>query len=361
MANLRIAQLARSKILIRVPNWIGDAVMCLPALQEVRRSLPEAELVLIGRPWVLDVFPRAELHCSTLAYDTRKEHRGFAGRWRFVQHLKQHAFDAAILFQNALDAAAICAAAEIPIRAGYARHGRGPLLTHPVAPPRRGETPEHETYYYLEMLRRLGVITALPEIKEINLGASRPDFSVSRRELLTKLQPARSERFVGFGAGASFGTAKRWPADRFAELSAKLTEEFGATSVFFGSPDEAPLVDSLLGNAGRSAYSLAGRTSLQDFIRLAPACDLYVTNDTGTMHVAAALGIPTLAIFGPTDEHGTRPLGPLTRVLTGEAECRPCKLRHCPIDHRCMQSISVDAVLAAARSMMELRRQAVNE
>ncbi|MBI2815477.1 MAG: lipopolysaccharide heptosyltransferase II [Acidobacteria bacterium] len=337
--------------------------MCLPALQELRRVVPEAELTLVGRPWVLDIFPAAEMNCSIIPYDSRNEYRGVTGRWRFVEQLKKEAFDAAILFQNALDAAAVTAVAGIPIRAGYARHGRGPLLTHAVPPPRPAETPPHETYYYLELLRCLGMISILPRVEEIRLRAALPDRDSAKREMrnFLRLQQSDAPLLVGFGAGASFGTAKRWPADRFAEVAARLGEETGAMSVFFGSPGERPTIESLLPKAGRSAVSLAGKTSMQDFIRLVPACDLYVTNDTGTMHVAAALGVPTLAIFGPTDEHGTRPLGPLTRVISGEAECRPCKLRHCPIDHRCMISISVETVLEAARSMMAQRLQAVGQ
>ncbi|MCZ6753619.1 MAG: glycosyltransferase family 9 protein, partial [Acidobacteria bacterium] len=157
---------------------------------------------------------------------------------------------------------------------------------------------------------------------------------------------------VGISPGASFGTAKRWPAERFAELARRLNEQWGAISIFFGSPEERPLVESILPKAGKAALSLAGKTSLTEFIRLVQGCDLYVTNDTGTMHVVAALGVPTLAIFGPTDEQGTRPLGPRVELLVGTAECHPCKLRHCPIDHRCMTSISVEDVLHAAQSCL---------
>ena len=162
MPTLHIGQLQRAKILVRAPNWIGDAVMCLPALRELRRVLPEAELVLVARPWVLGVFPTAELRCRTIAYDTRGYQGGLWGRWRFATLLRQENFSAAILFQNALDAALLATLSGIPIRAGYARQGRGPLLTHPVAVPHPGETPPHEANYYLELLRRLGLISHLP-------------------------------------------------------------------------------------------------------------------------------------------------------------------------------------------------------
>jgi len=160
------------------------------------------------------------------------------------------------------------------------------------------------------------------------------------------------ELLVGISPGATFGTAKRWPAPRFAELAARLYKESGATSVFFGSPQEQDLAEEVMALAGVPALSLAGRTSLAEFIQLIQGCDLFVTNDTGTMHVAAALGVPTLAIFGPTNEKETRPLGDRVKLVTGEAFCRPCKLRHCPIDHRCMTSVSVERVLQAALQML---------
>ncbi len=365
MKTLRVEQLegtgTRIKLLVRVPNWIGDAVMCLPALRELRRVLPQAELVLVARPWVSEVFPLDELRCRLIAYNTRDQHKGIIGRWRMAAHLRQEGFSAAILFQNALDAAVLAALSGIPIRAGYARQGRGPLLTHPVAVPRSGEIPAHEAHYYLELLRRLGLISQFPEVRQILLPSTGPSRAAARERIEKLLGqetslPAgwksKSGLLVGISPGAAFGTAKRWPAERFAELARRLNEQWGAISIFFGSPAESPLVESLLPKAGKAALSLAGKTSLDEFIRLVQGCDLYVTNDTGTMHVVAALGVPTLAIFGPTDEQGTRPLGPRVELLAGSAYCRPCKLRHCPIDHRCMTSISVEDVLHAAQSCL---------
>lgn len=360
MKLLRPDQIARGKILVRAPNWIGDAVFCLPALRELRGALPEAELVLLARPWVLDVFPAEELRCRVVAYDSRGADRGLAGRWRIASRLRQEKFAAALLFQNALDAALLAVLAGIPLRAGYARYGRGPLLTHPVAVPRPEETPPHESHYYLELLRRLGLIPAYSEVRQILLSAS-PAVPATAREQLQKLLPSERRRLlegkllIGMSPGATFGTAKRWPGERFARVALLLHRELGAAAVFFGSEAEAPLIESLLPLAGRAAFSLAGKTSMADFIRLIPGCDLYVTNDTGTMHVAASLGVPTLAIFGPTDERATGPLGPHVRLLVGSAECRPCLLRHCPIDHRCMTSISVNNVVDVARACLQER------
>ncbi|MBI2818739.1 MAG: glycosyltransferase family 9 protein, partial [Acidobacteria bacterium] len=165
-------QLARARILIRVPNWVGDAVMCLPALRMLRSVLPQAEIALLARPWVRDVFPLQELSARVIPYDTNGEHRGIRGRLRIAASLREERFDAAILFQNAFDAALISWLSDIPIRAGYSRQGRRPLLTHPVAPPRKGDGLGHEVYYYLELLRRLGLIPQYSAVERIALPAS---------------------------------------------------------------------------------------------------------------------------------------------------------------------------------------------
>jgi heptosyltransferase-2 len=164
---------------------------------------------------------------------------------------------------------------------------------------------------------------------------------------------------VGVSPGATFGTAKRWPTPRFAELVSSLQRERGATCVFFGSAEESTLAKEVMKLAKVPAISMAGRTSLAEFMQLIQGCDLFITNDTGTMHVAAGLGVPTLAIFGPTNERETRPLASRVALVTGEAYCRPCKLRHCPIDHRCMTSITVDRVLQAAVRLLPDAMQVV--
>ncbi len=350
-------QLADARVLVRVPNWVGDAVLCLPALRALRHSLPEAELVLLARPWVADILPVEELRCRLLHYDTRSTHQGLAGRLRIASQLRSQQFGAAILFQNAFDAALVSWLARIPIRAGYSRQGRGPLLTHGVRPPRRGETPAHEAHYYLEMLRRLGLIPGYNPVEQISLPASEESRAAARLQLVERLMqfsaaPQPRRWVVGISPGASFGTAKRWPTLRFGELASRLARELGAACVFFGSPQEQQLVADVIAQSAIPSLSLAGQTSLSEFMSLVQGCDLFLTNDTGTMHVAAGLGVPTLALFGPTNEQETRPLGPHAELLVGEAFCRPCKLRHCPIDHRCMKSLSVERVFHAARSML---------
>jgi lipopolysaccharide heptosyltransferase II len=347
--------LRQAKILVRVPNWVGDAVMCLPALRTLRAALPDAEITLLARPWVRDVFPVDELRARVIPYDTSAEHAGWSGRRRIAAALRNEKFDAAILFQNAFDAALITWLAGIPLRAGYSRQGRRLLLTHRVAPP-KGRSLGHESHYYLEMLHGLGLIESYPPVERISLpssAASRTSARARLNELIANEAASHNAQYlVGISPGATFGTAKRWPAPRYAELATRLRRETGAVAVYFGSPQERELAEEVRALAGVPAVMLAGKTSLAEFIALIQGCDLFLTNDTGTMHVAAALGVPTLAIFGPTNDRETQPLGAHVEIITGEAFCRPCKLRHCPIDHRCMTSVGVERVFQAALRLL---------
>jgi lipopolysaccharide heptosyltransferase II len=358
---IQLDRLARARILARVPNWVGDAVICLPALRMLRMVLPQAELTLLARPWVSDVFPLEELNARVIPYDTNGEHHGIPGRLRMAALLREEQFDAAILFQNAFDAALVCWLSKIPIRAGYSRQGRRLLLTHAAKPPRKTAGLGHEAHYYLELLRRLGLVHEYAPVQRITLPGTDVSWTNARAQLQQRYEeelavppPFTSDSgpLVAISPGATFGTAKRWPAARFADLVSRLYKERGATCVFFGSPQESALAEEVMALAEVPSISLAGKTSLAEFIQLVQGCDLFVTNDTGTMHVAAGLGVPTLAIFGPTNEQETMPLAPRVMLITGEAYCRPCKLRHCPIDHRCMTSVTVDRVFRAALQLL---------
>ncbi len=337
-------------ILVRTTNWVGDAVMTLPALRELRRALPGARITLLARPWVSGVFEREPLADRILLCDPGRPK--IAGWRRLAAQLRAERFDAALLLQNAFEAALIARWAGIPVRAGYARDGRSPLLTHAVPVPGRFEVPAHECYYYLELLRRLGIIAQLPEVSEIVL--ENPPAPEAGREKLAALGVPAGDGapIIGINAGAAFGTAKRWPAERFAAVGRELIRR-GARVVLFGAASERPLAESLEHNIGPGAFSTAGRTSLSEFLEVVAGCDLFLTNDTGTMHLAAAARVPVVAIFGPTDEIATPPLGPCVRIIKNPVGCSPCKLRHCPLDHRCMLGVSVEQVLEACRQALK--------
>jgi lipopolysaccharide heptosyltransferase II len=338
------------KLLVRATNWLGDAVMSIPALREVRRSFSGWEIVVLARPWVADLYRREDFCDRILTYENTSHHAGMSGKLRLAGELRREGFDCAVLLQNAFDAALLAWAARIPRRIGYSRDGRRALLTEAVAVPRPGEIPAHQRYYYLELLRRCGLMDRLPECREIRLSGA-AEAAASGRALWGRFDlPAG--RWIGVSPGAAFGGAKRWLPERFAESAARLSAELDAEIAVFGSAAEAELCESVAARAGGRGHSLAGKTTLAEFIDLAATCSVYLTNDSGPMHVAAALGVPTVAIFGATDPVATGPTGDWARIIREPVDCSPCLLRECPIDHRCMTRVESAAVVAEARALL---------
>jgi heptosyltransferase-2 len=331
-----------SRIMVRATNWLGDAVMSLPALRVIREAFPGAHLAVVARPWVADLYARERSIDRVILYPVGK---GFRAKREFAFGLREERFDAAILLQNAFEAALLAWMAEIPERIGYSRDGRRLLLTRAVPPPEPGEIPRHERFYYLELLRRAGLMERLPRCDAIRLDG----IDAARKGGAARLRAwGISEPPVGISPGAAYGNAKRWPAERFAEAALRFA---GAPAVIFGSGSERALcqrVADLLERGGAEVRNLAGETTLLEFIEMAAACRLFLTNDSGAMHVASALGVPTIAVFGATDDAATGPTGPLARVVRAHAECSPCLLRECPIDHRCMTRVTPEAVYSAA-------------
>jgi lipopolysaccharide heptosyltransferase II len=274
--------------------------------------------------------------------------KGLGARREFAARLRAEYFDCAILLQNAFDAALIAWLAAIPERIGYRRDGRGWLLTRAIAAPEPGEIPRHERFYYLELLRRAGMMERFPPVDEIRLDGV-PEARAAGAAHLKSLGiegPA-----VGISPGAAYGNAKRWLPERFAEAAASL----GMPVVIFGSRDERDLcsmVASTLAQMKVPAHNVSGETTLREFIDLAAACRVFLTNDSGAMHVASALGVPTVTVFGATDETGTGPTGPVARIVREQVECSPCLLRECPIDHRCMTRVTSERVAAAALELV---------
>jgi heptosyltransferase-2 len=344
--------MAFSKILVRATNWVGDAVMSLPAIRAVRTRFPEAEIAVLARPWVADLYARETAVQRVIPYTAPPGFHGWRGKLRAALALRREKFDCAILLQNAFEAAAIVWLAGIPRRIGYDRDGRGVLLTDPIPPPRPGEIPRHERFYYLEMLRRAGLIGELPDTGSIRLegadtAATQGARQFERRNIALPV--------IGVSPGAAYGAAKQWLPERFSEAAIELQSAQGGSVALFGSAGERTLCESVARNirqAGIAAYNLAGETTLGEFIELAAACRVFLTNDSGGMHIASALGVPTVAVFGATDDLATGPTGPLARVVREPVECSPCLLRECPIDHRCMTRVSSERVAGVALALL---------
>lgn len=336
-----------TRILIRATNWIGDAVMSLPAIRALHQRHPEAELTVLARPWVAGLYARETSIARMIPYTPQSGRRDLRAKWRAAQALRRERFDCAILLQNAFEAAAVARLAGIPRIIGYNRDGRGWLLTDAVPVPKPGALPRHERFYYLELLHRAGMIDRLPEDAPIRLQglAAAAESGRAHFAALGIAAPV-----IGVSPGAAYGTAKRWLPERFAESARAIAGPLEASILVFGSEAERPLCEAVATQAG--GLNVAGKTSLPEFIDMTAACALFLTNDSGAMHIASAAGIPTVTIFGATDDTTTGPTGDRARIVRHPVECSPCLLRECPIDHRCMTGVSTGRVVAEASSLL---------
>ena len=335
------------KIMIRATNWVGDAIMALPALRAVRDKFVDAHIAVVARPYVADIYREQRVCDQLIVYNPRGQHAGFSGRERLARDLRGQGFDVALLLQNAFDAAWLAWRAGIPKRIGYARDGRSLLLTEAIAMPKRGETPAHEQFYYLELLHRAGWIDEVSGQTAISLQI--PEGAAARAE--RRVQAAGSRRGatrIAIGAGASYGSAKCWPPERFARVARALGEKFDAEAILFGTPAEAQVSSAIVSAINRPSIDLTGTTTIAELPAMLSRCHLFIGNDSGAMHVAAAVGLPVVAVFGPTDPLGTAPLTPRCTVVRQKPYCSPCFLRRCPTDHRCMTRVSPEEVQAAA-------------
>jgi heptosyltransferase II len=336
------------KILIRATNWVGDAIMALPALHAVRKRFVDAEISILALSYVADIYRGQQICDRLITYDRGGTHGGIGGRERLAAELREQKFDLALLLQNAFDAAWVAWRAGIPRRIGYSRDARGFLLTEAVRVPKAGEIPPHEKFYYLELLRRIGWVDSLPDEIVVSLHVSERDRQKAAEFLLGAGSRPHALR-IAAGAGASYGSAKCWPPERFAETLNHLQAQSDADVILFGTPAEVKVSGAIAAGLRGAPIDLTGKTTIADFPALLSQCHLFLGNDSGAMHVAAAVGLPVVAIFGPTDPMGTAPVTLRSSIVREKAYCSPCFLRHCPTDHRCMTKISPQAVEAAAQ------------
>lgn len=341
------------KILIRGVNWIGDAVMTLPAVAAIGRAFPDAEISLLVKPWVAEIFKECPEIDDIILYDDRFE--GIAGKFRLARVLRGKNFEMAILFQNAFDAAFISWLAGIPVRAGYARDGRSFLLTRAV-PVNRDNLGEHQVFYYLNLLNSMNIKT----------DCTHPYIRLSEKErewagnlVLSGLDDCKGP-LIGINPGATYGSAKRWPARRFAELINKITDRLNGRVIIFGSRKEVDIANEiydLLKPPAENTLIMSGKTDLRELAALIFECDAFITNDSGPMHIASALFVPTVAIFGSTNYTATGPFGKGHTVVSKDLDCSPCIKRECPEGHtRCMTEISEDDVFNALTNILPVEK-----
>jgi heptosyltransferase-2 len=334
------------RILIRATNWVGDAIMAIPAIRAVRAHFPDAHVAILARPYVADIYRDQQVADELIAYDAKGIHAGLAGRERLAAELRARKFDVALLLQNAFDAAWLAWRARIPRRIGYARDGRSLLLTDAMPVPKTGEIPEHEKFYYLELVRRAGWLQDLPDEKFIQLRVSAERAAAA--ETILRAHGARQNILrIAVGAGASYGSAKCWSPERFAETLNRLQNHSDAEVILFGTPSELPVTSAIAAALEKPSINLAGRTTIAELPSLLSRCGIFLGNDSGAMHVAAAVGLPVVVVFGPTDPCGTAPVTPRATIVAEKPYCSPCFLRRCPTDHRCMTAVQPAAVATA--------------
>jgi heptosyltransferase-2 len=337
--NVAHAQSASKRLIVFAPNWLGDAVMALPAIEDVRRQAPGASISVAARPSIAPLFALVPGIRDVVVVD-----RHGAGWREGVRQLREGSFDAALLLPNSLHSALTAWRAGIPERWGYRAQGRAALLTRAVrAPAARA----HQALYYQRLTEALGFA---PGPLEPCLDAP-ADAHRAAAELLASAGWNGRSTLVALAPGAAYGGAKRWPAASFAALAAALAGD-DVASVLVGGGADAPAGAAVVAALeGRTrVVDLIGRTDLPSLAGVLAQCRALVSNDSGAMHFGAALGVPLVAIFGPTNERETRPTGRLEPiVLTHDVWCRPCMLRECPLTHRCMHGVTVETVLSAAR------------
>jgi heptosyltransferase-2 len=328
-------------LLVRAPNWIGDAVMATPTLAALRAGLPGARITVLAQSAVADVLVGHPAIDEVVIDEHRGAHAGWRGRLRLASEIHGRGFDAVLILTNSFGSALVAALARVPVRLGYRTDGRGPLLT--ITRPRPPNPMPHMTVYYLGLLAAWGLVG---DPKAVSLAVTAAERDAARRRF-AEWGIGSDDRVVGINPGAAYGSAKRWSPDRFAAVAARLVHD-GAAVVAFGAASERGLGETVVAGLGRRAVNAAGLTTVREAMALMTCCRHLVTNDSGPMHLAAALGVPVTAVFGPTDPGATSPVGERVAILQRVVDCAPCRYRDCPIDHRCMTAVSVDEVYQSA-------------
>ena len=341
------------RVVVRGTNWVGDAVMTVPALRALRRLLPDAHITLATRSFAKGIFADADFIDDLLVYDpasgTLRNLLAQAREWR------NRGFDLAILFPNSFQAAVVALLGRVRYRIGYATEGRSLLLSHPLTLPAWRDA-RHESFYYLNIIAEVEkLLCGQSKILE-DQPSSHLSISGNRQSEAVDFLRAQGVRsghpLIALCPGSINSRAKRWPTERYAELADRLIAELGAEVILIGSAEELAVSLDVSRQMKQQPIVLTGKTDLACAVAVLSEVDLLVTNDTGPAHIAAALVRPTLVIFGPTNPLTTRPLSSVAEIVRYPPDCAPCMLRDCPIDHRCMTAITPDDIFNRAAVML---------
>jgi heptosyltransferase-2 len=328
-----------NRILIRGVNWVGDTVLSYPAVQQLKTLFPKSHLAILIPSYLVDLWKTFPYVDEIIPFQKKE---GIGSIWEDLnlsQSLKERNFDLAVILPRSFRSAFHIFLARIPIRIGYQSEGRSLFLTHGIR-----RTKEilhgHRVHYYRKLIEALGKTEGLPSPKIF----LREEDRRWADGVLKDLGIPEGKPLIGMNPGATYGLAKCWYPDRFGKLGKRLAEKWEARILLFGKEEERPIVDEILHYLGTDGIDLTGKTGLLQLAALLERCTLLVTNDTGTMHMATAVGIPVAALFGSTPPLATGPWGEGHVVVRRDVPCSPCWKRICPKDHRCMELITVDEV-----------------
>ena len=332
------------KIVVHAPNWMGDSILAFPAMNTIKKNFPESEIWVVAKEWIKDLFSMGDLFAGTIPIPRQKSFKYLRASAR---NLRDFHFDLGILLTNSFASALLFTMAKIPQRWGYKKDGRGILLTKGILAKRK-ENHVHQAHYYLNLLSSLG-LEEFPE--EFSLPVDQREMARTEAWLESQNVPIKKPLVI-INPGAYYGSAKRWPAEKYAELASLLQNRIQAQILIVGSDDDAPLAEAISSRMSQCPLVLTGQTSLPQLASLIRSADLFVTNDSGPMHLANSLKTPLVALFGPTEPARTGPLQQPALVIHKGAPCWPCSYRQCPFDHRCMMAISPEEVFQACRKLL---------
>jgi heptosyltransferase-2 len=329
------------RVLVRAPNWVGDAIMSLPVLAGLKRLFPLAEITVLAVPRVAPVFASQPGVVEIIRYPSGR------GKWQVLWEMRGR-FDVSLALPNSMESALGLWLVGVPSRVGYNTDARGLFLKEAVSG--RGHLEGlHTVFYFLGLLKALGGVASFtPPTLSLE-----PEEVAGAAQFLEEIDLPGEGPWVGLSPGAAYGPAKRWPPERFAALGRALQQEFGARLVLLGGADERPVADLVKEYLQKPVVDLVGRTTLRQALGILSQLRLLVTNDSGLMHAAAALSVPLVALFGSTDPVATGPFSAHATVIRHPWPCSPCFKRTCEVGYPCLNAITVDEALAAARDRLK--------
>ncbi len=332
------------RIIVKAVNWLGDLVMSGPALHAIRETFPDAHLAVLVRRELASFFDGARWVDEVISYRLRGGLTGLSDQLAIVRRIRAGRFDLAVAFPSSFQSALWMAFAGVRRRAGYQADHRGFMLTHKVAP-RADVERAHQAHHWLTMVAETIGAEGAAEAYRLEVN---PKSREKMRAWLANRRVRPERPLIALAPVAAYGPAKEWPMERYAALADIIAARHGAECVLMGGPEDLAQCQRIAAQCTRSALVAAGETTVGELIALLSLCQGFAGNDSGCMHLAGALGLPTVAIFGSTNPARTGPMGPHCRIIYRGLECSPCLERTCRFGHyNCLREIAAEEVAGA--------------